>query len=250
MFYLFFVKLSYMHLICACICYVRFRLLKCIFQFEKKHRSFWCSNSLTYSKFVAEDIFIRDFLMKRFNNSRIYDIDIERKLDFLTIIVSTLKSEVVAITNDNAFTSLHDDLFKKLKLKFDVKHMVLKFVEIEKPNIHAGVVGNFVCQQLQKRVPFRRTMKMAISKVLKENVKGVKIQISGRLDGNEIARTEWIRKGRVPLHNFVADIDYVSLHALVNFFIFYLLCFCETIIIFLFFFIEYKFNSFSHYMAF
>lgn len=155
--------------------------------------------------------------MKRFNYSKIYDIDIERKLDFLTVIISALKSDIISLTTENNFNLLRDELFKQLNSKFVVKHMVLKFVEIEKPNIHSGVIGNFVCQQLQKRVPFRRAMKMAITKVLKENVKGVKIQISGRLDGNEIARTEWVRKGRVPLHNFIADIDYVSLHALVNF---------------------------------
>lgn len=108
---------------------------------------------------------------------------------------------------------LRNELEKILFVKFSRRTITLNVVEVVNPDSNSRFLAEFVRQQLEKRVPFRRVMKGAIVKAQKAGVKGVKIQVSGRLNGAEIARTEWVREGQVPLHTLKANIDYCNYKA-------------------------------------
>jgi len=102
-----------------------------------------------------------------------------------------------------------------LSQRFVPRQVTINVLEVSNPDSNAKILSDFIKQQLEKRVPFRRVIKTAIVKAQKSNVKGIKVQISGRLNGAEIARTEWVREGQVPLHTLKANIDYFQNKALV-----------------------------------
>ncbi len=123
------------------------------------------------------------------------------------------KSVSVTGIDGSRVYALRDNLSKLLKLRFTERNIVINVVEIANSDSNSKILADFIRQQLEKRIPFRRVMKSAIQRAQKAGVKGIKVQVAGRLNGAEIARTEWIREGQVPLHTLRANIDYFNYKA-------------------------------------
>lgn len=166
-----------------------------------------------YLSFVQEDIFVRQFVSDKLSDAGIAQIEIKRKLDFLDINIFAAKPNLILGLNGAKIYDLRNELEGLLSAKFARRTITLNVVEVVNPDSNSRFLAEFVRQQLEKRVPFRRVMKGAIVRAQKAGVKGVKIQVSGRLNGAEIARTEWVREGQVPLHTLKANIDYCNYKA-------------------------------------
>lgn len=182
--------------------------------FFKSHKSIWYSKSTNYSTNIKEDWFIRDFLNLQLKESIISEIEIKRKLNNIFIDIYALKPNLVIEKESSKLYEVKNKLNNLLKENFREKTLTINIIEVTNPNSNAKILANNICQQLEKRIPFRRAMKSAISKAKKSKIKGIKVQIAGRLNGTEIARTEWMRDGQVPLHTLKANIDYCSYKAL------------------------------------
>jgi small subunit ribosomal protein S3 len=164
----------------------------------------WYPSGERFADVLRSDIEIRGHVLKRLPEaSSISNIIIERTGRNIKVIVRTAKPGVVIGKKGEDVDKLRLSLSERLKANV---HIVIE--EIRKPEIEAMLVAANVAQQLEKRIMFRRAMKRAVTNALRQGAKGIKISISGRLGGAEIARTEWYREGRVPLHTFRADIDY------------------------------------------
>lgn len=144
-----------------------------------------------------------------------------RKNTFLEINVFVLKPNLILGSNGSKLYDLRTRLSFLLEKNFTLRNVTINILEIINPDSNSRVLVDFIRQQLEKRVPFRKAMKTAMVKAQKSGIKGIKVQVSGRLNGAEIARTEWIREGQVPLHTLKANIDYFNFKALVYFVIFY-----------------------------
>lgn len=134
-------------------------------------------------------------------------------MNIFNINIDAVNPSMILGDEGNKLQELRKDLLKILRTKLEVQDVIINIIEITNPDSDPRILANFVQQQLEKRVPFRKVMKVAIAKAQKANVKGIKIQVSGRLNGAEIARTEWIREGEVPLHTLRANIDYCNYKA-------------------------------------
>ncbi len=156
-----------------------------------------------YAQFVHEDLKIRRFLKKRLYHAGVSKIEIERTADSIRIIIHTARPGIVIGKRGSEV-----DFMKKQLVKLTGKEVSLDIVEVRKPDLEAQLVAENVALQLERRVSFRRAMKKAVTSSLRMGAKGIKITCSGRLGGSEIARSEWYREGRVPLHTLKADIDY------------------------------------------
>lgn len=193
----------------------------------QEHRSKWFSTSKNYANNVLEDHFIRNFLQTNFKESGFVDINIERKLDQIHINIRAIRPGVFMGKSGEGLEKLRFRLEKKLisfrnaslknssypNLKTHLDNspkpqIALHINELTNPNVEAGYLADFIVEQLEKRAPFRRAMRQGIQRVQRAKIPGVKIEVSGRLNGAEIARTEWVREGRVPLQTIRADIDY------------------------------------------
>lgn len=178
---------------------------------SKNHKSFWYSDLKSYSKLLKTDNFIRNYLDEKLKETTpISDIEINRKSGSLIINIYATNTNQLLKGGNSELIKLQSELSEKLSETLDKKDLVINIIEIVNPDGNARILANFIRQQLEKRTPFRRAMKNAITKAEKSNVKGIKVQVSGRLNGAEIARTEWIREGRVPLHTLKANIDYYN----------------------------------------
>ena len=166
---------------------------------------------------MKEDAFVRDFIYKNLLETCVSDIEIKRKLNFLIINVRVVKPNLVMGSNSSKLYDLRNKLSKLLALSFVPREVTINIIEIINPDSDSKVLADFITQQLEKRVAFRRIMKTTILKAQKAGVKGIKVQIAGRLNGAEIARTEWVREGQVPLHTLKANISYFNCKALVIF---------------------------------
>lgn len=163
---------------------------------------------------MKEDYFIRNFIENKLADVCISNISIKRKLNSCFIGIYVANPSLVMGTSSLRLYSLRDDLSSSLSKTFSFRELSINVYEVVNPDSSSKLLADFVRQQLEKRVPFRKAIKNAILKAQKSNVKGIKIQVSGRLNGAEIARTEWIREGQVPLHTLQANIDYFSHKAL------------------------------------
>lgn len=164
----------------------------------------WYPSGEKFADLLRGDIEIREYVMKTLpESSSISNIIIERTGRNVKVIVRTAKPGVIIGKKGEDVDKLRAKLSDRLKANV---HIVIE--EIRKPEIEAVLVAANVAQQLEKRIMFRRAMKRAMTNALKQGAKGIKISVAGRLGGAEIARTEWYREGRVPLHTFRADIDY------------------------------------------
>jgi small subunit ribosomal protein S3 len=156
-----------------------------------------------YAEWLAEDMKIRVFIRKQLKQAGISRVDIERAATKCKVNVHTARPGIIIGKKGASL----DDLRKNLQ-KLSASEVVLIIHEVRKPDTDAQLVAENVCQQLERRAAFRRVLKRSIQTAQKAGAKGVRIAVSGRLGGAEIARREWYREGRVPLHTLRADIEY------------------------------------------
>jgi len=171
----------------------------------QKHKSSWFANKKQYPQFLQEDYQIRSSIEKKLKTASISKIQIHRKVDQIEIDIETARPGIVLGRMGVGIDNLRKELIYKLKAN---KKIRINVIEITDPDAQAALIAEFITQQLEKRIAFRRAVRQGIQRSQKANVLGIKVQVSGRLNGAEIARSEWVREGRVPLQTLRADIDY------------------------------------------
>ena len=177
----------------------------------KEHRSRWYADFSRYPDLLQEDYKIRHFFTKNplklsnLNKPGISDIRIERKAEQVDIEVRTSRPGVIVGRGGAGIEELR---LRLQTLLGGSKQVRINVVEVARVDADAALIGEYIAEQLERRVSFRRVVRQAIQRAQRAGVLGIKIQVSGRLNGAEIARPEWTREGRVPLHTLRADIDY------------------------------------------
>ena len=174
----------------------------------KKHTSVWYADKADYAVKLNGDLRVRNMIEKRLAHASVSRIDIERPSASARITIHTARPGIVIGKRGEDVDKLRAAVSAEMGVPVHIN-----IEEIRKPDLDATLVAQNVCQQLERRVMFRRAMKRAVQNAMRQGAKGVKIQIGGRLGGAEIARSEWYREGRVPLHTFRADIDYAHAEA-------------------------------------
>jgi small subunit ribosomal protein S3 len=159
---------------------------------------------------LEEDYKIRTYLEKTLSSAGISKIEIHRKSDQIELDIHTSRPGVIVGRSGSNIEKLKEDLNKNLKTSRQIR---INVTELAKADSDASLIAEFIAQQLEKRVAFKRATRQAIQKAQRLNIKGIKVQVSGRLNGAEIARSEWVREGRVPLQTLRADIDYATKRA-------------------------------------
>lgn len=172
---------------------------------NKTWDSIWYASAANYSDLLLEDIKIKKHIKSSLNNAGISKVVIERKTKKINIIIHASKPGIVIGKKGSDLDKIKQELSKFVK-----DDISINIVEVKKPEIDAVLIAESVCQQLEKRISFRKVMKRAIQNAMRMGAQGIRINCSGRLGGAEIARTEWYREGRVPLHTLRADIDYAN----------------------------------------
>ncbi|SFP65018.1 SSU ribosomal protein S3P [Nitrosomonas cryotolerans] len=163
----------------------------------------WYANSATFSDMLNEDIKVRAYLSSKLKHASVGRVLIERPSKNARITIFTSRPGVVIGKKGEDIEVLRSELQKRMGVPVHVN-----IEEIRKPEIDAQLIADNIAQQLEKRIMFRRAMKRAMQNAMRLGAQGIKIMSSGRLNGIEIARTEWYREGRVPLHTLRADLDY------------------------------------------
>lgn len=172
----------------------------------KDWTSKWYADTGDYAKFVHADFRVREFLAKRLKDASVSRIHIERPAKKAQITIHTARPGIVIGKKGEDIEKLRSEVAALLDM--GVNDVRINISEIRKPEMDAQLVAEGIAQQLERRVMFRRAMKRAVTNTMRIGAQGVKIRVSGRLNGAEIARSEWYREGRVPLHTLRADIDY------------------------------------------
>jgi small subunit ribosomal protein S3 len=175
----------------------------------KGWESNWYGNHKDYAGKLIEDHKIRTYLNARINKGGIAKIVIERTLGKLIITIHTSKPGIIIGKGGGEVDRIKEEL-KKLTLKDDVQ---INILEIRRPELDANIVGDTIARQIENRINFKRAIKMSIASALRMGAEGIKVKVSGRLGGAEIARSEEIKQGRTPLHTLRMDIDYASVFA-------------------------------------
>jgi len=170
----------------------------------KDFTSKWYANSKDYANFLNSDLEARAYLKKRLAQASVSRIQIERTAGSATITIQTARPGLVIGKKGEDIERLRREVTQMLGLP----QVHINIEEVRKPELDAQLVAESVAQQLERRIMFRRAMKRAVQNTMRLGAQGVKINVAGRLNGAEIARTEWYREGRVPLHTLRADIDY------------------------------------------
>ena len=178
----------------------------------QEHRSSWYANLNKYATLLEEDDKIRTYLTKLTKTASISDIKINRNglNDQIELNIETGRPGALVGDNGLGIEILLQNIKKLLP---ENRQVTINILEVEKVNLNASLIGDLVVKQLEDRVVFRRAIREAMQCAQEDQVSGVKIQVSGRLNGAEIARSEWIREGRVPLQTLRADIDYATKEA-------------------------------------
>jgi len=172
----------------------------------QEHRSRWFAEGSRYPELLQEDAKIREYVRKNLNNAGISDVRIERKAEQIDLEIRTARPGVVVGRGGSGIESLRANL---LQLLGDSSRQIrINVVEVTRVDADAALIADYIAQQLERRVSFRRVVRQTIQRAQRAGVEGIKIQVGGRLNGAEIARSEWTREGRVPLHTLRADIDY------------------------------------------
>ncbi len=169
----------------------------------------WCGGK-NFGDFILEDAKIRKYLNERLAKASVSRIVIERTIKLVTITVCTARPGVIIGKGGQVVDALKEEL-KKITDKKDVQ---INIFEVKKPELDAVIVANNIARQIEGRIAYRRAIKMAITNTMRAGAEGIKVLISGRLNGAEIARSEMYKEGRTPLHTFRADIDYCQTEAL------------------------------------
>jgi len=178
----------------------------------QEHKSTWYANLNQYASILEEDDKIRTYIDRIAKINYISNVKIDRNgfKDQIQVTIETGKPGILVGDLGNGLKDLLSNLKKLLPAN---RQLTIKIFEVEKVDLEAKLLANLVAEQLEKRIAFRRAIRTALQRAQKENVNGIKIQVSGRLNGAEIARSEWIREGRVPLQTLRADIDYATTEA-------------------------------------
>ncbi len=181
----------------------------------KEHQSRWFADPSRYPELLQEDYKLRQYIDSKLgrsaqNNAGISEVKIERKADQIDLEVSTARPGVVVGRGGQGIEALRLGLQQVLGGNRQIR---INVVEVQRVDADAFLIGEYIAQQLERRVSFRRVVRQAIQRAQRAGVQGIKIQVSGRLNGAEIARTEWTREGRVPLHTLRANIDYAYVTA-------------------------------------
>src|SRR5262245_17959117 len=174
----------------------------------KDWASRWYAPAKEFSDTLCADLKVRDYLRKKLAQAGISRIQIDRPARNARVTVHTARPGVIIGKSGKEVENLRDDVSKIVSVPVHVS-----IEEVRKPELDARLVAESVAQQLERRIMFRRAMKRAVTTALRSGALGIKISVSGRLGGSEIARTEWYREGRVPLQTFRADIDYALAEA-------------------------------------
>lgn len=174
----------------------------------KKHNANWYANPKQYSEYLLNDFQVRNFLRKKLEGAMVSHIYIERPTGAAKITIHSARPGIIIGKKGEDIESLQKELTKLMGVPAQVN-----IQEISQPDLDARLVAEGIANQLERRVMFRRAMKRAVQNSMRSGAQGIKVELSGRLGGAEIARTEWYREGRVPLHTLRADIDYASVRA-------------------------------------
>jgi small subunit ribosomal protein S3 len=165
-----------------------------------------------YARQLKQDFFLRDFITKRLSGAGVSSVVIERAANRVKVNVRTARPGLVIGKKGKDIEDLRGELKKVVG-----KDVNINIIEVRKPDIDAKLVAESIATQLVRRVAFRRAMKDAVAKAMRMGAEGIKVQVAGRLAGSDIARTEWTREGRVPLHTLRAQIDYATAEALTTY---------------------------------
>ena len=176
------------------------------------HKSTWYANLNQYANILKEDDQIRTYIDKISKLNSIANVKIDRNglNDQIQLNIETGKPGILVGDLGSGLENLLNNIKKILP---STRQVTINVLEIEKVDLDASLLADLVAEQLEKRIAFRRAIREALQRAQKQNVNGIKIQVSGRLNGAEIARSEWIREGRVPLQTLRADIDYATREA-------------------------------------
>jgi small subunit ribosomal protein S3 len=178
-------------------------------------KSKWFAKNNNFAKTLQEDVRAREFLLLQLKKAGVVRIDIERLNDgAVTIIIRSTKPGMIIGKGGNGIEDLKKKLKSKIGLKQDVR---INIEEVRDVNLQAAVIAQSIAESLEKRVSYRRLMKQNIEQIMNAGAKGVKIAIGGRLGGSEIARTEWLSQGKLPLHTLRANIDFYRATAYTTF---------------------------------
>jgi small subunit ribosomal protein S3 len=169
----------------------------------KDWTSKWYANSQDYSDYLATDLMVRDYIKKKLVQASVSRIQIDRPARNAHITIHTARPGMVIGKKGEDIDALRKQVAALMGIPVHIS-----IEEIRKPEVDGQLVAESVAQQLERRIMFRRAMKRAVGNAMRLGAEGIKIKVSGRLNGAEIARSEWYREGRVPLHTLRADIDY------------------------------------------
>lgn len=172
----------------------------------KDWTSKWFANSRDFAGLLASDLEVRAFLKKKLSQASVSRIQIERPAKKANITIHTARPGIVIGKKGEDIEALRKEVAGMLRLPADDVHIGVE--EVRKPELDAQLVAESIAQQLERRIMFRRAMKRAVQNSMRLGALGIKVHVAGRLNGAEIARSEWYREGRVPLHTLRADIDY------------------------------------------
>ena len=178
----------------------------------QKHKSTWFAQINQYSSLLEQDAKIREYITANYDSAGISDIEIERtyKLNNIFLKIYVAKPGVIITESGSGLINLT----KKLKsLLPRVNKISIDVFEVAEPDTHANLLAQFIANQLVRRVAFKRAVRKAIDRAQAQDIKGIKVQIAGRLNGAEIARSEWVKEGRMPLQTLRAEIDYATASA-------------------------------------
>ena len=174
----------------------------------KKHSSNWYASPKNYPKYLITDLKVREHLFKKLKSANVSRIEIERPSENARITICTARPGIVIGKKGEDVERLRKEVAGIMGVPVHIN-----IEEVRKPELDAKLVAESIASQLERRVMFRRAMKRAVQNAMRQGAKGIKIQVSGRLGGAEIARAEWYREGRVPLHTLRANIDYATSEA-------------------------------------
>ncbi|HAB55292.1 MAG TPA: 30S ribosomal protein S3 [Cellvibrionales bacterium] len=178
----------------------------------KQHSSVWYAESKNYAERLIGDLKIRDLIEEKLKSASVSKVVIERPAQTARVTIHTARPGIVIGKKGEDVDKLRKELSAELNVPVHIN-----IEEIRKPDLDAKLVAQNIAGQLERRVMFRRAMKRVVQNAMRAGAEGIKVQVGGRLGGAEIARSEWYREGRVPLHTLRADIDYAAYEALTTY---------------------------------
>ncbi|KRO35036.1 MAG: 30S ribosomal protein S3 [SAR86 cluster bacterium BACL1 MAG-121105-bin34] len=178
----------------------------------KKHNALWYAKGKAFKINLIEDLKVRNYIKDRLKFSSISRVDLERSAQTFTVNIHTSRPGIIIGKKGEEIESL-----KSAIQKLVTQTVQINIKEVRKPDLDATILAEGIAQQLERRVQFRRAMKRAVQSAMRQGAKGIRTEVSGRLGGAEIARSEWYREGQVPLHTLRANIDYGVAEALTTY---------------------------------